>query len=381
MSDDPRTSGTVPPHSEWRRRPPWWPEDQPWPPRGAVEWRRRGRRIGRRVGCALLLALFTFGAAGTALVWLILSTAGVIGSPPFARMLSGLALLLGLGALALAVLLLRRLTRPATSLVDAAQRIEAGDYSARAPLRGPRELRSVARALNAMSSRLEAEEARRQSVIADVAHELRTPLTVIRGQVEAIVDGVYPADPERLKPILAATTTLETLAGDLQTLALAETGGLRLRREPVDLGVLVNETLDGFRPAAAERGVALVADAQPVPLIAADPVRISGVLRNLLANALRSTAPGGTIRVSVADAGGGSVRLAVRDDGEGIPTELLPRVFDRFVKGPASDGSGLGLAIVRDIVDAHGGTVRASNNPDRGATVEVTVPVAVAVRD
>lgn len=381
MSTDPRRSHPAPPRTPWRRPPPWWPEDQPWPPRGAAEWPDRARRIRRRAGCALLLALIVVGATGTGLVWLILSTAGLVGSPPFGRLISGLALLLGIGALALAVTVLRRLTRPAASLVEAAQRIESGDYSARAPLRGPRELRSVARAFNAMTSRLEAEDARRQSVIADVAHELRTPLTVIRGQAEAIVDGVYPGDAEHLKPILAATTTLETLVADLQTLAVAETGGLQLRREPVDLVVLANETLDGFRAAARERGVALVAGAASVPLISVDPVRISAVVRNLVGNALRHTPRGGTVQVTVEPAGAAAVLLAVSDDGEGIAPDLLPRVFDRFVRGPASDGSGLGLAIVRDIIEAHGGTVRARNNADHGATVEVTLPLGAASGD
>jgi signal transduction histidine kinase len=335
--------------------------------------------MARRVGCAFLVALLVFGAAGTALVWLVLSAVGVVGSAPFIRLVSGIGLLLGLSAVAISVLVLRRLTGPATRLVDAAGKIESGDYSARVPVRGPSELRSLARAFNAMSSRLEAEEARRQSILADVAHELRTPLTIIRGQAEGIVDGVYPATPDRVAPILAATRTLEMLVEDLRTLGLAEIGSLRLQREPVDLGLLVNEALEAFRAHAAEGGVTLVADiAAATPSVDGDAARLRGVLSNLLTNALRYTPRGGTVRVMVAPTPDGMVRLSVQDNGQGIPSELVERVFDRFVKGKSSTGSGLGLAIVRDIVEAHGGTVAAHSEPGHGTTIDVTLPIAAS---
>lgn len=367
----------------WRRPPPWWPQGQQWPPNGADQWRAHWRRGGQRAvrwGCGIALAIVVIILSALAgVVWLILSALGVIGSAPLARIPSGIAVLLGVIAVIIAAQVLRRLGEPATSLVDAAQRIEAGDYSARVPVRGPRQLRSLARAFNEMSSRLEAEEARRQTVIADVAHELRTPLTVIRGQTEAIMDGIYTYSPERLTPILAATDTLEALIEDLRTLAQAETGGLRLHREPTDLGLLVNGTLDAFRGTAAEQGVTLTAHiADPSPVVDGDPVRLGSVLRNLVTNALRYTQRGGTVIASVAAATDGAVHLAVSDDGEGISPDLMPRVFDRFVKDRASPGSGLGLAIVRDIVEAHGGTVVARNNAVRGATFEVTLPAAVA---
>jgi signal transduction histidine kinase len=163
---------------------------------------------------------------------------------------------------------------------------------------------------------------------------------------------------------------------------MAETGGLRLRREPVDLGLLVRNELDGFRANAAEQGVTLNADIEgSLPIIDGDPVRLGSVVRNLLTNALRHTPRGGGIRVAVAAGSGMSVHLIVSDDGIGIPVELLPRVFDRFVKGPGSPGSGLGLAIVRDIVEAHRGTVTARNNATRGATFDVTLPVTGSARD
>jgi signal transduction histidine kinase len=354
-------------------RPPWWPKDQPWPPRGRADWQRTRRRFARRFGCFVATVLLLFGLAVTAVFWLFLSALGAVGSAPFGRILAGAGVVLGIVVALWVVGGVRRLVTPGARLVEAAQRIEAGDYSARAPLRGPGEMRAVARALNSMSARLEADEVRRRSVLADVAHELRTPLTVIRGQAEAVADGVYPAGAEQMVPILAATSSLEKLVEDLRTSALAEAGGLRLEREPVELAILVAQTVDSFRPAAAAAGVALLADAAPdAGSVDADAARLSSVLANLVSNALRHTPSGGTVRVAARRSADGA-ELSVADDGEGIAPELLPRVFDRFVKGRASNGSGLGLAIVRDVVEAHGGAVHVESTPGRGTTVRVSL--------
>jgi signal transduction histidine kinase len=330
--------------------------------------------VARRVGCAAALLLLVLAGTGTALVWLLLSVTGAIASAPFTRVISGVALLLGVAAVVGAAVALRRLTAPAARIVEAAHRIEAGDYSARVPVRGPSELRSVARAFNAMSGRLEADETRRRSVLADVAHELRTPITVIRGQAEGIIDGVYPAGAEQMRPVLAATRTLEVLVDDLRTLGLAEAGGLHLDREPVEMAVLVLDVLDTFREAAASEGVSLEATVEPPGLVAdVDAVRLRSAVGNLVGNSLRHSHPGGVVRVAVS-AEGSTTRITVRDDGEGIAADLLPRAFDRFVRGTTSTGSGLGLAIVRDLVEAHGGTVALASEPGTGTEVTVVLP-------
>jgi two-component system sensor histidine kinase BaeS len=357
-------------------RPPWWPEGQPWGSPDGVNWRRHGRRIARRIGCFAGLALLVVLSAMVGVVWIVLSLFHVVSSAPLSTALAVTALALGAAVLLVTFLVLRRLAAPVGALVEGAHRIEAGDFSTRVPVRGPADLRSLSRALNDMSSRLEAEETRRRSVVADIAHELRTPLTIIRGQAEAIADGIYPADAEHMAPIITATESLEMLVNDLSTLTLLEGGTLRLRREPIDVDVLVNETLDAFRPEAAAAGVQLTeAVAADLPALDADPARLRGVLGNLVNNALAHTPRGGSIRVEGA-AVDGWIRLTVRDDGEGIPTELLPRVFDRFVKGPASTGSGLGLAIVRDVVEAHGGSVEATSAPGAGTVISLTLPIA-----
>ncbi|HSR25910.1 MAG TPA: HAMP domain-containing sensor histidine kinase [Candidatus Eisenbacteria bacterium] len=356
-----------------RRRPPWWPEDQPWPPRG------RGRRFGPpffvwRVGC-MLVAVAGFAAVATSTAaWLVGSALGIVSVGSGVR--PGAVAFLVLVALAVlaAVRGMRRLVSPVGGLVAAAGRIEAGDYSAQVREQGTPELRSVARAFNAMTARLRENEERRRSFLADVTHELRTPLSVIRGQAEAIADGLYPGDAEHLAPIIDAAHALEVLTEDLRTLALSDTGSLALTRELVDLPALAREAAAGFQPRADAAGVTLTVTAEDgVPVVDADPARIRGVIGNLIANALRHTPAGGAVRVAVRPLSD-RVRLSVADDGEGIPSELLPRVFDRFVKGPGSTGSGLGLAIARDVVTAHGGTVEIESEPGSGTAIRLELP-------
>jgi two-component system, OmpR family, sensor histidine kinase BaeS len=322
------------------------------------------------------LLLVVTGTVGTVLVGLAAAALGVIGVALSLRLAAVAALGIGILAMAGAVLWVRRLSAPVAELVAAAGRMEAGDFGARVPVRGPREVRTVAGAFNAMSSRLETNEARRRSSLADVTHELRTPLSIIRGQAEAIADGLYPADQAHLAPILDATRSLELLVDDLRTLSLTESGSLALAREPVDLALLVNETLAAFQAGAEAGGVRLSEQVEDgVPVVSVDPARIRMVLANLLSNAIRHTPRGGSVTVRAARAGS-EVRVEVADDGSGISAELLPTVFDRFVRGSGSHGSGLGLAIARDLVEAHGGRIGVASQGDGGTTVTFTLPEA-----
>jgi two-component system sensor histidine kinase BaeS len=322
--------------------------------------------------------MLVIGSVGTVLVGLAAAALGVTGVAWSLRLAALGALALGMLALAGAALWVRRLTAPVTGLVVAAGRIEAGDFGARVPVRGPREVRSVARAFNAMSARLETTEARRRSFLADVTHELRTPLSIIRGQAEGIADGLYPGDTAHLAPILDATRSLELLVEDLRTLALTESGSLGLARETVDLAPLVNETLSSFQAAAEAQGVRLSEQVEDqVPAVDVDPTRIRMVLSNLLSNAIRHTRRGGSVSVGATPAGD-LVRVTVVDDGAGIPPELLPKVFDRFVRGSGSHGSGLGLAIARDLVAAHGGHIEVDSDVGAGTRVSFTLPIAAS---
>jgi two-component system sensor histidine kinase BaeS len=228
-----------------------------------------------------------------------------------------------------------------------------------------------------MAARLEADEALRRALLADVSHELRTPLAVIAGNLEAIQDGVYPADDAHLAPILDQTRVMSRLIDDLRTLTLSEAGTLTLHREPTALDLVIAEVVRSFAVTATTGAVTLTDDTtDDLPLADVDPVRIREVLANLVANAIRHTPPGGhvTVRGSVSP-DGATVAIVVRDTGGGIEPDVLPHVFDRFVKGEESRGSGLGLAIARSLVEAHGGRIAVTSTVGAGATFTVDLPV------
>jgi len=362
-----------------RRRPPWWPENQPWPP--PRRWRRGGLPFFWRMGCLILGVIglvAVVGALVTALVITLLSW--LLGPTALSQSTAEVVLVITfllLGASAVVAQRgIRRFSQPMDNLIEAAGRIEKGDYSAHLSETGPRKLRSVARAFNAMSARLKASDEQRRSFLADVAHELRTPLSIIRGQAEAVADGVYPGDPDHLMPILDATRTLEVLVEDLRTLVLTDAGSLVLNREHIEPGALVQDVLASFETQSEAFGVSMAsAIDSTVPPIDVDPARIRSALANVVSNAIRHTPAGGSIRIEV-HMDGDQVAISVQDTGEGISPEILPRVFQRFVKGPGSTGSGLGLAITHDIITAHGGTVDIQSTVGSGTTVRIKLPPA-----
>lgn len=373
-----------------RRRPPWWPESEPWPPTGEARWGWGGRGprrhgpIARRIGCLFVVVATVLVSTGVLVLWLL---ATLLGSIAVEGSLGGLVraaavvmlavLFVGLAA---GLRFTGRMVRPIADLVDAAGRIEAGDYSARVPAlpHSPRDLRALTGAFNTMAARLEAEEELRRRLLADLGHELRTPIAVIEGHLEAILDGVYPGDREHLDPILDETRVLERLVDDLRTVSLAEAGSLPLHREPVDLGHVVADVVAALGHRAEVAGVRLTTEVEAtLPELELDPVRIHQVLSNLVDNAIRYTPRDGTVRISAArrSGPGSAVELAVADDGPGLSPDLRDTLFDRFVKSPDSPGSGLGLAIARGIVDAHGGAIRAEPGVPRGTRIVVTLPV------
>jgi len=363
----------------WRtrphQRPPWWPEEEPWPP--SPRDLRRPRWHRSRGGCLLralagLFVVWLLGSAGCAATqWLIGALTGQSQGRPTWILLALAAVL----AFIVLVSGVRMLALPLGDLVDAAQRVEAGDLEPRVHPRGPRELRALARAFNAMLDRLRQNEVQRRQLLADVTHELRTPVAVLQGNLEAMVDGVYPADAEHLGPLVEETRLLSRLIDDLRTLSLAESGVLELHREPTDLGVLVGEVIAAFRAQAESGDVGLHADVpDDVPLAEIDPLRVREVLINLTANALRHTPRGGAVRIAVA-AERGHLRFSVADSGTGIAPEDLPHVFERFYKTADSTGSGLGLAIARNLVLAHGGEIEAESAIGSGTTIRFTLPL------
>ena len=231
-----------------------------------------------------------------------------------------------------------------------------------------------------MTERLQTNEERRRNLLADVTHELRTPLAVMQANLEGLIDGLYPTDPAHLALILDETKMMSRLLDDLQTLSTAEAGALRLHREMVEPGALVDEAVAGFRAAAADAGVSLEGRVpEGLPPIPVDRLRIGEVFTNLLSNALRHTPRGGSVVVEASDAGG-AVAFTVSDTGRGIPADELDHVFDRFAKAPDSHGAGLGLAIAKSLVLAHGGEIAVTSPHGQGTTVRFSLPTTEADR-
>jgi signal transduction histidine kinase len=316
--------------------------------------------------------LIAFVLVGAGIVWLV-ST--IFGTNPFAAVLALIVLLLLARVVGGVVRATRLAITPMGELIEGAARIEAGELGTTVPERGPREVRTLAAAFNAMSSRLAASDADRRRLLADVSHELRTPLTVIQGNVEGMLDGLYPADRDHLERVLAETHQMERLIDDLRTLSLADAGALVLHREPTRLGALASDVVAAFEPQAAAAGVTLGLEVSDVDDLDLDQPRLRQVVANLLSNALRHTPAEGRVSVAVRQRAEG-LSLSVSDTGEGMDAETASHAFDRFWRSADSTGAGLGLAIVRDLVTAHGGTVELTSEPGRGTTVVCTFPRA-----
>jgi two-component system OmpR family sensor kinase/two-component system sensor histidine kinase BaeS len=269
--------------------------------------------------------------------------------------------------------LFRNISRPVGDLIEATGRLEAGGYDTRVAERGPRDMRSLARAFNAMAARLEANESQRKQLLADVTHELRTPLTIMQGNVEALLDGVHPLDREHIAPLLEETKVLARLIDDLRTLSLAESGALALHREPADVATIARDVVTAFAEQARRGAVALSSSSEGATAIDADPVRVREVLVNLVTNALRYTPAGGSVAIELRGSAG-RVEVTVRDTGTGIAPDAVAGIFDRFSRATDSPGAGLGLAIAKGLVEAHGGTIRAESQPDQGTRIVFTLP-------
>jgi signal transduction histidine kinase len=351
-------------------RPPWWPEDQAWPPQGPGAWGMMRRRFMVRFGL-FVLAFFSFVVLVNVLVFHGFNrTRG----RPFWPVLAVLVVI----GLVLLTRGIRRVAAPVGDVMEAADRVADGDYSVRVQERGTLEVRRLSRAFNEMTERLGTNEERRRNLLADVTHELRTPLAVIQANLEGLVDGLYPTDEAHIAPILEETRVMARLLDDLQTLSTAEAGALRLRREAVAPNELVDEAVAAFRTGAADAGVALEARTPTtLPMVWADRVRVGEVFANLLSNAIRHTPAGGSVTVA-AGLAGTSVWFDVADTGRGIEAAELPHVFDRFRKSADSRGMGLGLAIAKSLVEAHGGTIVVRSEPGLGTTIRMTLPTATS---
>jgi len=285
----------------------------------------------------------------------------------------------GAVAVALALMFARGILRPIHALTAAARQMERGDLSQRVVVDGRDEIGQLGHAFNAMADGLERTERLRRTMVTDVAHELRTPLTNLRGYLEALRDGVTAPRPEVIESLHEEAMLLSHLVDDLQDLTLSESGRLTLQRQSVDPHALLSSAALALRPRASDAGIDLVVQAgSDVPRVDADPQRIGQVLRNLVANAVQYTPPGGTITLAVrrqAD----TVAFEVRDTGCGIEPEHLPNVFERFYRADPSrarstGGAGIGLAVVKQLVEAHDGTVGVTSTRGAGSCFVFKLP-------
>ena len=368
--------------------------------------RPRRRAAGVSFGTRLLLAMTCVVVGCTGSAWLVASAlapgifhdhlgqAGIDHNSPQAAHVEEaftVAIILAWGlAVGIAVLLAlaatwyftHRIQRSVTMVTTTTADIAQGHYATRmtSPKLG-REFDDLATSVNELARRLDATDAARRRMLADLGHEMRTPLATIDSYLEAIDDGVRSFDDTTKQVLWAATRRLERLAADIVAVSDAEEHLTRLHPTPTTTDALIATAAEAARERYLDKGVHLhLREIDPVA-VTVDADRIGQALANLLDNALRHTPPGGTVTLSSHRPGPETVALTVSDTGDGIAAEHLDHLFDRFyradpARGRTAGGSGIGLAITRALVDAHGGRIRAtSRGPGHGAQFTIALPV------
>jgi signal transduction histidine kinase len=283
----------------------------------------------------------------------------------------------------IAVVLSSRLTRPLQRVASAARQLGQGDLSARAAGGPDRESNELAAAFNAMAERVQRSEMLRRRAASDMAHDLATPATVLESQLQAMVDGVVPADREQLDRARAAAGALSGVIVQLGELVDAESAVLQRRPRVMSLGELLAEVQRAIEPLFREQGVTLaVGEAPPSVRVELDPTQVGRAFRNVLANAAQHSPKGATVEVAV-EPGSAEVVVRVSDAGPGIAPEDLSHVFERFYRadqargtGEPRSGSGIGLTIARELLAANGGRIAVERTGPDGTTFAITLPLA-----
>ncbi|MEM9952274.1 MAG: ATP-binding protein [Chloroflexota bacterium] len=289
------------------------------------------------------------------------------------------AIVAGGAAIALTVILSRKILHPVAELTLAARRLEGGDFDQRVKVYATGEIGELAHAFNAMSEALKRNEDLRQNMVTDIAHELRTPLTNIRGYLEAMQDGVLEANRDTVDMLHEEAVMLNRLIQDLQELALAEAGALKIESQEMAVESLIDQTIVATLASAKAKNIRLASDLpNELPIVYADQRRVGQILRNLVNNAIIHTPPNGDVTVS-AEIFPNEIEVRVSDTGDGIDAEHLPYLFERFYRADpsrsrATGGAGLGLAIVKNLVEAQGGHVGVESVKGKGATFSFTLP-------
>lgn len=291
-------------------------------------------------------------------------------------------LIAGITGSAISWLAARRLAAPVADAADTTSSLADGHLESRVvdPSMGP-EFSKLATSINQLADRLQATEQTRRQLTADLAHQLRTPIASLRATVEAVREGVLPPDEETLETLASQSERLNRLINDLEVVSRADERQLLLAPEPVAIADLIRTAVTANRERYRTTRIQLnTSVASATPVVSVDPDRIQEVLGNLLDNALRHTANGGSVTLDAhpeAGTGRAAAVIEVRDSGDGFPAEDAERIFRRFQKAPDSTGSGLGLSIARAIVEAHHGTLTAhSDGPGKGAVFTITIPAS-----
>ncbi|RDJ98802.1 ATP-binding protein [Paraburkholderia lacunae] len=292
--------------------------------------------------------------------------------------IAGVAVVL---AALVALVLARIVLAPVKRLMNATHRLAGGDYTTRVPAGRRDELGRLACDFNVLADSLHKAERSRRDFIADISHELRTPLAVLRGELEAIEDGVHVFDRDSLTSLQAEVNMLNKLIEDLYELSLSDVGALSYRKTPTQVGQLARASIEAMRESFKAKRIALDLDCMPEiasTRFAVDAARFVQLLKNLLQNSLRYTDPDGHVRVSLSQSAGGW-QLDVQDSLPGVPEAALDNLFDRFYRvdesrSRQSGGAGLGLSLCRAIVTAHGGTIDAKASPLGGVWITARFP-------
>jgi len=273
----------------------------------------------------------------------------------------------------------RRLLAPVRKVAAATHRLAAGDYAERVTVSTDDEAGQLARDFNQLAHTLERNERSRREFMADVSHELRTPLSVLRGELEALEDGVRKLDASSLESLQSEVGRLGKLVDDLYELSLTDVGALSYRKEMVDVQEEVRRAVAHQSERFRQRDLRLSIEAPPLAQwLPADADRLQQLFANLLENSLRYTDPGGELRVVLSD-DPQLLRIDFIDSAPGVEADQLPRLFERFYRtegsrNRASGGAGLGLAICQSIVEAHGGQLNAQRSPLGGLWLSVRLP-------
>lgn len=280
----------------------------------------------------------------------------------------------------LAIWLARRLLRPVAALRVVTERIAQGKLNARAPVLGRDELATLAEHVNAMAASLESNDQQRRKMLADVSHELRTPLTVIRGEIEALLDGIRQADNKALESLHVEVLRLNKLVDDLHQLALADAGDLHYARKKIDLTELVSDIAERFKTRAEKNGLQLMSKLPERELnVLADAGRLMQVVTNLVENSVRYTDARGSIVVALRK-DGESAELCIEDSAPGVPDGAHVRLFERLyrvdqARSRGRGGSGLGLSICKSIIEAHEGRILAMPSSLGGLKILIRLPL------